>query len=250
MYGACKEDMFDFNKKIMISITLFLSLIASTQITFSQQEPNYESVYKLHLKWDIEDLNKRLVPLEKQRAESLEQLEEMQTHRTERLQIQKEIESLGNKIEQLKNEAYLTYHLYIQFEKLFKIKRRRSFKYGQMGADIETLGKFLYAYVLFPISIPVTAFNAQKEWLSKKDNADQIALLEIELRKNQDRLNSLKPPTPEEVAVAKAETAKVVAKIESEIEQIQSKIRELEIEQAELKHLNHFKANFKFRHIN
>lgn len=243
--------MFALNKKTMVSITSFLFLIAFTQIIFSQQEPNYESVYKLHLKWDIEDLDKNLMKLEKQRADSWEQLEEMQTHRNERSHITKKIEELKSQIDHLNNEANLGYHMNVGFGKLFATPSRKPIPYlpAAITRDVLELARLLYAYVLFPISMPITAFNAGKEWLSKKDNTQQIVLLEAELKKNKDKLNSLKPPTPQEVATAKAETDKIVAKIENEIAQIQSKIKDLEIERQELKHLNKFKANFKFRYI-
>ena len=203
--------MFKVNKKAILLLIPVISYIVTAQTAETKREPNYESLYKLHLKWDIEDLNKERIKLKIK-------LDDLQKKRAELLST----------MEQLKNEKNLSYHMNTYF-KVFQWPRPYRGKSPFGGLDRWT--RFLLAWLTSPISAPLMAINARQEWLSKKNNDDQIATLEKNLEENKNVLSIIQP------------------EVEVQIAQIEMKIAELETESETLSHLEQFKKNYKPRYI-
>lgn len=222
--------MFIINRKSIPIIPLIIYCTFIVQLIKPQQELNYESLYRLHLKWNIEDLEAKRIKLKNDIYKIQEKKEE----------VLRKKNTILSEIERLKNEKNLSYHMNSYFTQIFQGPRpyRRKNPVAGLIWELKEWGRFLSAYLLLPISVPLTAINAGQKWISKKDNDDQIAALEKSLEEYDNVLSKIS-----------SEIETEAARIEPEIAQIDTKIAKLETEKKELLHLDNFKATYKPRYI-
>jgi hypothetical protein len=248
-----RKKMVIVNKKITLVLLLILwHAPTAAQATKPEQKLNYESLYKVHLKWDIEDSNKKLMQLQAQLEKNWQNLQKSKTApQTEKLRIQQENERIRHEIAQLESERDFSYHLAHTVHANFQWPRSYKGKNPVAGLvwQSKQWARFLLAYLFLPISSSFAAFTARKEWLLKKDNTNQIMALKKSLEENDTILSAIKPLPKNEIALLEAEAGKKAIKIETDIRATELKITELEIEQEKLVHFNEFKANFKPRYM-
>jgi len=212
---------------LLVACLMFCMINVKTIATdYKMSRTNYEQIYKLRLKWAIEDLYKDIEDLYKDLRSSYKNLEN----------LNQEKNRISNTIEQLKKEKFLSYHINNVFGTLYSKPRPYKGKSIPAALDWHTheLTRFISAYGLLPITVPLAAGYVVKEWLSKKNNDDTIA----ELEKDQQKIKN-------DQQKITAEIQKIQPIIEPAIAHIKQKITELETEATELKDLDNFIATYK-----
>lgn len=214
--------------KLIIILVCCMINIYTIQADQNLTRANYETLYKLRLKWEVEDLNKILNALNHNLSD-----------------LEKRKQQTLYEIETLKKEKFISYHLNKNFNMVYR-KPHLSYIYyisqpvlamasanPQKAAEmiftsqLLDIGRFILAYGLFPFTIPATTIYSTTEWASKKNNEEKIAQLKVTLQKIQNDISILEQ------------------KINVKEPIIQQRIRELKTESLTMEKLEDFIPTYK-----
>lgn len=167
------------NKKVILLITSLVCCMISVNTMATNHKltrANYEQIYKLRLKWTLQDTYKAFWKLKTTK------------------------QNISDEIEKLKKEKFLSYHANKTFNAVYSRPQPFTGK-PILGArsiwNATELGRVIIAYGLLPVTLPLATAYVTTEWLSKKNNDNKIAELGKTLQKTEVEIANIQPKITE-----------------------------------------------------